>query len=44
MIGKSNVRAWHSLFTAPWTTIVRFNRVTGPMELAENVCTRDHRM
>jgi len=31
-------------YTAPWTTTVRFNRVPGPMELKENVCTRDHRM
>lgn len=31
-------------YTAPWTTTVRFNRVSGPMALAENVCTRDHRM
>jgi hypothetical protein len=30
-------------YTAPWTTTVRFNRAPG-MELAENVCTRDHRM
>jgi hypothetical protein len=31
-------------YTAPWTTTVRFQRVAGPMALAENVCTRDHRM
>ncbi|MGZ3363472.1 MAG: hypothetical protein ACXWKY_02085 [Caulobacteraceae bacterium] len=31
-------------YTAPWTTTVRFRRVPGPMELKENVCTRDHRM
>src|SRR6185312_2318084 len=30
-------------YTAPWTTTVKFNREPG-MELAENVCTRDHRM
>jgi hypothetical protein len=31
-------------YTAPWTTTVRFNRVPGPQELKESVCTRDHRM
>jgi len=31
-------------YTAPWTTVVRFNRAPGPQELKENVCTRDHRM
>jgi hypothetical protein len=31
-------------YTAPWTTTVRFNRLPGPLELKENVCTRDHRM
>jgi len=31
-------------YTAPWTTVVKFNRVPGAMELKENVCTRDHRM
>lgn len=31
-------------YTAPWTTVVRFNRVPGPEELKENVCTRDHKM
>ena len=31
-------------YTAPWTTTVRFRRVPGPLELKENVCTRDHRM
>ena len=30
-------------YTAPWTTTVKFTRQPG-MELAENVCTRDHRM
>jgi len=31
-------------YTSAWTTTVRFNRVPGPQELKENVCTRDHRM
>jgi len=31
-------------YTAPWTTVVRFQRAPGPMALGENVCTRDHRM
>lgn len=31
-------------YTAPWTTVVRFQRAPGPMALKENVCTRDHRM
>lgn len=31
-------------YTAPWTTVVKFNRMPGEMGLAENVCTRDHRM
>jgi hypothetical protein len=30
-------------YTAPWTTTVKFTRQPG-MDLAENVCTRDHRM
>jgi hypothetical protein len=30
-------------YTAPWTTTVHYKRLPG-MELAENVCTRDHRM
>jgi hypothetical protein len=31
-------------YTAPWTTVVRFQRVPGMMALKENVCARDHRM
>jgi hypothetical protein len=31
-------------YTAPWTTVVRFQRAPGMMALKENVCTRDHRM
>lgn len=30
-------------YTAPWTTTVHYKRLPG-MDLAENVCTRDHRM
>ena len=31
-------------YTAPWTTVARFNRKPGPMDLAERVCSVDHKM
>ena len=31
-------------YTAPWTTTVRFQRQSGPLDLKENVCVRDHKM
>ena len=31
-------------YTAPWTTVVHFNRKPGPLDLAERVCADDHKM
>ncbi|HTK34142.1 MAG TPA: hypothetical protein VL358_02495 [Caulobacteraceae bacterium] len=31
-------------YTAPWTTVARFNRKPGPMDLKERLCSRDHAM